>query len=81
MEQLPSITWTEFATKRDLEQSRHSLEKSLMEVQHSVETLKFEPTATMEHGFRNQSWKMFTAILTSQLVTVGLLGLMINSLR
>jgi hypothetical protein len=81
MEQLPPITWTEFATKRDLEQSRHSLEMSTMKLQHSVETLKFELTATMERGFRNQSWKMFAAIMTSQLVTVGLLGLMINSLR
>jgi len=140
MEQLPPITWTEFATKRDLDelriatkrdldelriatkhdiefsaiatrtdleqmitkskagleqaftktrtdleqlifQTRTDLEKSIMEVQHSVETLKFELTATMERGFRNQSWKMFTAIMTSQLVTVGLLGLMINSLR
>lgn len=129
MEQLPPITWTEFATKRDLDelriatkrdldelriatkhdiefsaiatrseleqvitktrndlenlifQTRTDLEKSLMEVQHSVETMKFELTATMERGFRNQSWKMFTAIMSSQLVTVGLLGLMINSLR
>jgi hypothetical protein len=59
-----------------------------MEVKHSVETTKLELTgsileltATMERGFRNQSWKMFTAIMTSQLVTVGFLGLMINSLR
>jgi len=118
MEQLPPITWTEFATKRDLDelrtsfkrdleeqsaglkhdiefsaiatrtdleqlifQTRTDLEKSLMEVQHSVETTKLELTATMERGFRNQSWKMFTAIMSSQLVTVGLLGLMINSLR
>ena len=72
-------------TRTDLEQlifqTRTDLEKSIMEVQHSVETLKFELTATMERGFRNQSWKMFTAIMSSQLVTVGLLGLMINSLR
>ena len=118
MEQLPPITWTEFATKRDLDelriatkhdiefsaiatrteleqlitktrtdleqlifQTRTDLEKSIMEVKHSVETTKLELTATMERGFRNQSWKMFTAIMTSQLVTVGLLGLMINSLR
>jgi hypothetical protein len=140
MEQLPPITWTEFATKRDLDelrlatkrdleeqsvglkhdiefsaiatrteleqmitktrtdleqaitqtrtdlgnlifQMRTDLEKSLMEAQHSVETTKLELTATMERGFRNQSWKMFTAIMSSQLVTVGLLGLMINSLR
>jgi len=136
MEQLPPITWTEFATKRDLDelriatkhdiefsaiatrtdleqvitktrndlvnlifqtrtdleqaltQTRTDLEKSIMEVKHSVETTKFELTttileltATMERGFRNQSWKMFTAIMSSQLVTVGLLGLMINSLR
>lgn len=118
MEQLPPITWTEFATKRDLDElriatkrdldelrmatkhdiefsaiatrtdleqvitkTRTDLEKSIMEVQHSVETTKLELTATMERGFRNQSWKMFTAIMTSQLVTVGLLGLMINSLR
>jgi hypothetical protein len=118
MEQLPPITWTEFATKRDLDelriatkhdiefsaiatrteleqvitkartdleqlifQTRTDLEKSLMEVQHSVETTKLELAATMERGFRNQSWKMFTAIMSSQLVTVGLLGLMINSLR
>jgi hypothetical protein len=52
-----------------------------MEVQHSVETTKLELTAMIERGFRNQSWKMFTAIMSSQLVTVGLLGLMINSLR
>ena len=81
MEQLPPFTWTDFVTKQDLEQSRHSLEMSTMKLQHSVETLKFELTATMERGFRNQSWKMFTAIMASQLVTVGLLGLMINSLR
>ena len=125
MEQLPPITWTEFATKRDLDelriatkhdiefsaiatrteleqvitktrtdleqlifQTRTDLEKSIMEVKHSVETTKLEITgsileltATMERGFRNQSWKMFTAIMSSQLVTVGLLGLMINSLR
>ena len=118
MEQLPPITWTEFATKRDLDelriatkhdiefsaiatrseleqviaktrndlehlifQTRTDLEKSLMEVQHSVETKILELSATMERGFRNQSWKMFTAIMSSQLVTVGLLGLMINSLR
>jgi hypothetical protein len=88
MEQLPPITWTEFATKRDLEQSRHSLEISIMKLQHSVEIAKLELTgsileltATMERGFRNQSWKMFTAIMSSQLATVGLLGLMINSLR
>lgn len=118
MEQLPPITWTEFATKRDLDelriatkhdiefsaiatrteleqvitktrtdleqlifQTRTDLEKSIMEVKHSVETTKLELTATMERGFRNQSWKMFTAIMSSQLVTVGLLGLMINSLR
>ena len=88
MEQLPPITWTEFATKRDLEQSRHSLEISIMKLQHSVEIAKLELTgsileltATMERGFRNQSWKMFTAIMSSQLVTVGLLGLMINSLQ
>ena len=125
MEQLPPITWTEFATKRDLDElriatkrdldelriatkhdiefsaiatrteleqvitkTRTDLEKSIMEVKHSVETTKFELTttileltATMERGFRNQSWKMFTAIMSSQLVTVGLLGLMINSLR
>jgi DNA anti-recombination protein RmuC len=118
MEQLPPITWTEFATKRDLDelriatkhdiefsaiatrseleqvitktrndlehlifQTRTDLEKSLMEVKHSVETKMLELTATMERGFRNQSWKMFTAIMSSQLVTVGLLGLMINSLR
>jgi len=72
-------------TRTDLEQlifqTRTDLEKSIMEVQHSVETLKFELTATMERGFRNQSWRMFTAIMSSQLVTVGLLGLMINSLR
>jgi hypothetical protein len=81
MEQLPPITWTEFVTKRDLEQSRHSLDMSIMKLQHSVEIAMLELTATMERGFRNQSWKMFTAIMTSQLVTVGLLGLMINSLR
>ena len=114
MEQLPPITWTEFATKRDLDElriatkhdiefsaiatrtdleqvitrTRNDLEKSIMEVKHSVETTKFELsttilelTATMERGFRNQSWKMFTAIMSSQLATVGLLGLMINSLR
>jgi hypothetical protein len=129
MEQLPPITWTEFATKRDLDelriatkhdiefsaiatrseleqvitktrndlehlifqtrtdleqaltQTRTDLEKSIMEVKHSVETKMLELTATMERGFRNQSWKMFTAIMSSQLVTVGLLGLMINSLR
>jgi hypothetical protein len=118
MEQLPPFTWTDFATKRDLDeqriatkhdiefsaiatrteleqvitktrtdleqlifQTRTDLEKSIMEVQHSVETTKLELTATMERGFRNQSWKMFTAIMSSQLVTVGLLGLMINSLR
>ena len=118
MEQLPPITWTEFATKRDLDelriatkhdiefsaiatrteleqvmtktrtdleqlifQTRTDLEKSIMDVKHSVETTKLELTATMERGFRNQSWKMFTAIMSSQLVTVGLLGLMINSLR
>jgi DNA anti-recombination protein RmuC len=118
MEQLPPITWTEFATKRDLDelriatkhdiefsaiatrseleqvitktrndlehlifQTRTDLEKSLMEVKHSMETKILELTATMERGFRNQSWKMFTAIMSSQLVTVGLLGLMINSLR
>lgn len=118
MEQLPPITWTEFATKRDLDelriatkhdiefsaiatrseleqvitktrndlehlifQTRTDLEKSLMEVKYSVEAKILELTATMERGFRNQSWKMFTAIMTSQLVTVGLLGLMINSLR
>jgi hypothetical protein len=107
MEQLPPITWTEFATKRDLDelriatkhdiefsaiatrteleqlifQTRTDLEKSIMEVKHSVETTKLELTAAMERGFRNQSWKMFTAIMSSQLVTVGLLGLMINSLR
>jgi len=125
MEQLPPITWTEFATKRDLDElriatkhdidelriatkhdiefsaiatrtdleqvitkTRNDLEKSIMEVKHSIETTKFELsttilelTATMERGFRNQSWKMFTAIMSSQLVTVGLLGLMINSLR
>jgi hypothetical protein len=62
-------------------QTRTDLEKSLMEVKHSVETKILELTATMERGFRNQSWKMFTAIMSSQLVTVGLLGLMINSLR
>lgn len=118
MEQLPPITWTEFATKRDLDelriatkhdiefsaiatrteleqvitktrtdleqlifQTRTDLEKSIMEVKHSVETTKLELTAMIERGFRNQSWKMFTAIMSSQLVTVGLLGLMINSLR
>ena len=125
MEQLPPITWTEFATKRDLDElriatkhdidelriatkhdiefsaiatrtdleqvitkTRNDLEKSIMEVKHPIETTKFELsttilelTATMERGFRNQSWKMFTAIMSSQLVTVGLLGLMINSLR
>ena len=118
MEQLPPITWTEFATKRDLDelriatkhdiefsaiatrteleqvmtktrtdleqlifQTRTDLEKSIMEVKHSVETTKLEITATIERGFRNQSWKKFTAIMSSQLVTVGLLGLMINSLR
>ena len=114
MEQLPPITWTEFATKRDLDElriatkhdiefsaiatrteleqvitkTRTDLEKSIMEVKHSVETTKLELTgsileltATMERGFRNQSWKMFTAIMSSQLFTVGLLGLMINSLR
>ena len=72
-------------TRTDLEQAltqtRTDLEKSLMEVQHSVETTKLELTAMIERGFRNQSWKMFTAIMSSQLVTVGLLGLMINSLR
>jgi len=136
MEQLPPITWTDFVTKRDLDELRNSfrrhleeqsvglkhdiefsaiatrtdleqmitkskadleqvitktrtdLEKSIIEVKHSVETTKLELTgsileltATMERGFRNQSWKMFTAIMSSQLVTVGLLGLMINSLR
>jgi len=129
MEQLPPITWTEFATKRDLDelriatkrdldeqriatkhdiefsaiatrtdleqaitktrndlellifQTRKDLEKSIMEVKHSIETTKLELTATMERGFGNQSWKMFTAIMSSQLVTVGLLGLMINSLQ
>lgn len=107
MEQLPPITWTEFATKRDLDElriatkhdiefsaiatrteleqvitkTRTDLEQSIIEVKHSVETTKLELTATMERGFRNQSWKMFTAIMSSQLVTVGLLGLMINSLR
>lgn len=107
MEQLPPITGTEFATKRDLDElriatkhdiefsaiatrtdleqvitkTRTDLEKSLVEVQHSVEIAMLELTATMERGFRNQSWKMFTAIMSSQLVTVGLLGLMINSLR
>ena len=124
MEQLPPITWTEFATKRDLDElriatkhdidelriatkhdiefsaiatrtdleqvitkTRNDLEKSIMEVKHSIETTKFELsttilelTAMMERGFRNQSWKMFTAIMSSQLATVGLLGLMINSL-
>ena len=107
MDQLPPITWTEFATKRDLDElriatkhdiefsaiatrteleqvitkTRTDLEKSIMEVKHSVETTKLELTATMERGFRNQSWKMFTAIMSSQLATVGLLGLMINALR
>jgi hypothetical protein len=52
-----------------------------MKLQHSVEIALLELTATIERGFRNQNWKMFTAIMSSQLVTVGLLGLMINSLR
>ncbi len=86
------IEFSAIATRTDLEQvitkTRTDLEKSIMEVKHSVETTKLELTgsileltATMERGFRNQSWKMFTAIMSSQLATVGLLGLMINSLR
>ena len=83
-----ALTQTRTDLGNVITQTRTDFEKSLVEVQHSVETTKFELTAmileltaTMERGFRNQSWKMFTAIMTSQLVTVGLLGLMINSLR
>ena len=54
---------------------------SIIELKHSVEIAMLELTATMERGFHNQSWKMFTANMSSQLVTVGLLGLMINSLQ
>ena len=83
-----AFTRTQTDLEQALTQTRTDLEKSIMEVKHSVETTKLELTgsileltATMERGFRNQSWKMFTAIMSSQLVTVGLLGLMINSLR
>jgi exonuclease VII large subunit len=82
------ITKTQTDLENVITKTRTDLEKSIMEVKHSVETTKLELTgsileltATMERGFRNQSWKMFTAIMSSQLVTVGLLGLMINSLR
>jgi len=82
------ITKTRTDLEKSIFQMQTDLEKSIIEVKHSVETTKLELTgsileltATMERGFRNQSWKMFTAIMSSQLVTVGLLGLMINSLR
>jgi len=67
--------------ERSILETRTELEKSITETRHSVDTMKLELTATMERGFRNQSWKMFTAIMSSQLVTISLVALLINSLR
>jgi hypothetical protein len=67
--------------EKSMTEMRNNLERSILETRHSVDTMKLELTATMERGFRNQSWKMFTAIMSSQLVTISLVGLLINSLR
>jgi hypothetical protein len=76
-----SISETRNDLERSILETRTELEKSITETRHSVDTMKLELTATMERGFRNQSWKMFTAIMSSQLVTISLVALLINSLR
>ena len=76
-----SILATRTKLEKSISETRTELEKSITETRHSVDTMKLELTATMERGFRNQSWKIFTAIMSSQLVTISLVALLINSLR
>ena len=70
MEHLPPAGWSHLATKDDVALSGALLRTELADLR-----------TEMEKGFRNQAWKIMTAIGTSQTLTVTVVGFMLHYMR
>lgn len=86
MEHLPPVGWSHLASKDDLALTRVELREEMGELRATLRTEMAEIRNEMaglrgdvERGFRNQTWKMMTALISSNAVMVAAIGLMVNA--
>lgn len=86
MEHLPPVGWSHLASKDDLALTRVELREEMGELRATLRTEMAELRNEMaglrgdvERGFRNQTWKMMTALISSNAVMVAAIGLMVNA--
>lgn len=90
MEHLPPVGWSHLASKDDLALTRVELREEMGELRATLRTDMAELRAELrnemaglrgdvERGFRNQTWKMMTALISSNAVMVAAIGLMVNA--
>ncbi len=65
----------------DLEKLRADVKTDVESVRTEVAILRGDLVGEMEKGFRNQTWKMVSAIGASQAFTVSMVGLMLHYVR
>jgi hypothetical protein len=81
MEHLPPAGWSHLATKDDISVSGAVLRTEMAELRTELKTDMAGLRVEMERGFRSQTWKMVTAMIASQGVSVAIMAAMVNSLR
>ena len=85
MEHLPPAGWSHLVSKDDLELNRVVLREEIREVRTELKTemaeLRTELKTEMERSFRNQTWKLLTAIISSNAATLAVMGFMITSVK
>ena len=96
MEHLPPAGWSHLVSKDDLELNRVVLREEIREVRTELRTemaelrtelktemaeLRTELKTEMERSFRNQTWKLLTAIISSNAATLAVMGFMITSVK
>ena len=96
MEHLPPTGWSHLVSKDDLELNRVVLREEIREVRTELKTemaeirtelktemaeLRTELKTEMERSFRNQTWKLLTAIISSNAAALAVMGFMITSVK
>lgn len=85
MEHLPPAGWSHLASKDDLEITRVVLREDMSELRTELKTemaeLRGELCSQMERGFRAQTWKMMTAMISSNAAMIAAVGFIVSSMR
>ena len=73
----PPGGWAELVTNQSLDARFDAMERRFAAMDHRFEALEHRIIARMEQGFRDQTWRLMTAMIAMMSVLVAAFGVML----